>query len=473
MVEQYVNSIEYKKISVEEKELKEKIPFYESLYDFQKAGIKFAIENQGKALIADEMGLGKTIQAIGIISYYKEKTLVITTSTLLVQWKNELMKWLSMNDEIVVQKDCFTEPSKNGITLMSYGLFVSKHIDQFLDKHKFQLIVMDESHKLKTRTSVRTKHILKLTKKANHVIGLSGTPMNRPSDLYAQIRCIDYSLFPGPFSKHFLDLKGLTYGSRYCGPKLIYIRGKSIVDYSGSSNLDELHRFLTKTIMIRRTKEQILMQLPEKYREYVVIGEVEDKKLPDAGSMEKHEFMSLIRENASLKIPFVLNYLKEYEEDLDEDTNRPQKLIFCHHHSMSDAIKEKFPSYVVVDGRTSLVQKAKIIEDFQNSKINTLVLGIESVGCGVTLTKGNLVMFTELAFNPDIHAQAEDRIHRIGQQNECFIRYLILKGYTDDVCMRILQKKTKWSGLVLENTDKKITFGKKKKIDHQDEQKDS
>lgn len=464
-MEDYVKNLVYEKIEVKEEEVKNRIPFYHCLYDFQKEGILFALRNKGRAFIADEMGLGKTIQAIGIIAYYAKKTLVLTTSTLTNQWKNELDKWLS-NFTKEIQKDCIASPSSM-VTIMSYGLLASKYIDQFLEENskKFDLIILDESHKLKSRDSKRTHCALKLCKKASHVIGLSGTPMNRPSDLYSQIRCIDYSLFPGPFCPFFrggssvVDTKGTTYGTRYCGPKIVFIRGKSIVDYNSSSNLDELHTFLNKTIMIRRQKDQILKELPEKYREYVVIGELKNKTIPE--ELPQNKFMELIRENSTLKINYVLKYLEDLEE---VGMEQESFLIFCHYHAMSDAIKMRFPHFVQIDGRTPIEKRNEIVQEFQSGTIKTLILGIESVSCGVTLTKGSLVLFTELNFNPDAHAQAEDRIHRIGQKNECYIRYLILKGYTDDICMRILQKKTKSSGLVLEGEEnKKILFSSKKK----------
>lgn len=160
--------------------------FINSLYPFQKEGIIFGIQRNGKCLIADDMGLGKTIQAIGLAKWYRNDwpLLIICPSSLRFQWKNSILKWMPeiKNNDIFVAvniKDVFP---KIPITITSYDI-LSRIRNRFsVETNRFyRMIIMDESHYIKSETAQRTSTIFLLARSCSRIILLSGTPaLSRP-----------------------------------------------------------------------------------------------------------------------------------------------------------------------------------------------------------------------------------------------------------------------------------------------------
>jgi SWI/SNF-related matrix-associated actin-dependent regulator of chromatin subfamily A-like protein 1 len=123
-----------------------------------------------------------------------------------------------------------------------------------------KVVVADESHFLKSYKASRTRAVLPILQRANRVILLTGTPaLSRPAELYSQIQALDKSLF-----HHFPE-----FGDRYCGPKEVGGYNFRHRDYSGATNLRELHLLLENTCMIRRLKDDVLTELPKKTREKI------------------------------------------------------------------------------------------------------------------------------------------------------------------------------------------------------------
>lgn len=160
--------------------------FVESLFNYQREGIIFGIQHQGRCLIADDMGLGKTLQAIGLAIWYKEDwpLLIVCPSSLRYQWMKSLLRWISDLSEkdvhvVTNTKDSF---SKVPITITSYDL-MSRLKNRFtVENNRFySMIIMDESHYIKSDSSQRTSVALLIAKSCKRVVLLSGTPaLSRP-----------------------------------------------------------------------------------------------------------------------------------------------------------------------------------------------------------------------------------------------------------------------------------------------------
>ena len=209
-------------------------------------------------MICDEMGLGKTVQGIAIACAFKSKwpLLVIVPSSLKQNWKKEFIKWLPDQREAIN----IIETSKNvkisDINIISYDL-VSNVID-VLTKAKFKVVIADESHYIKSTSSQRSQAVVPLIKSAQYRILLSGTPaLSRPAELWPQLEAVGVPIFS---SFH-------QFGLRYCAAW----HGPQGWDYSGSSNLSELHTILNEAVMIRRLKDEVLTELPKKERKTVDI----------------------------------------------------------------------------------------------------------------------------------------------------------------------------------------------------------
>ncbi|VEN34268.1 unnamed protein product [Callosobruchus maculatus] len=123
-------------------------------------------------------------------------------------------------------------------------------------------------------------------------------------------------------------------------------------------------------------------------------------------------------------------------------------LIFAHHQVMlnaiEDTIKAKNVGYIRIDGNTTSDQRKFFISKFQlNDNVRVALLSITATNAGITLTAANMVVFAELHWNPTILSQAEARAHRIGQENEVIVQYLMAPGTADDHIWSLLQEKQK------------------------------
>lgn len=276
----------------------------DALLPFQRIGVEFAIQRGGRALICDDMGLGKTIQGIAVAAYYMQEwpCLILAQSSLKRVWRSEFIKWIpGIADHIRViesaadflgssssssfsppysgstvgtsKKPSYASPAKPNasgvaqITIMAYDLAAKLAADGTIERKLsgakgtggfFKVVVADESHMLKSAGAQRTKGLLPLLKRAKRALLLSGTPaLSRPVELFPQLRALDASIWP--------TLKG--FGLRYCNAH----DGPYGWDYTGASNLVELNAILTNTVMIRRLKDAVLTDLPEKRRKIIQI----------------------------------------------------------------------------------------------------------------------------------------------------------------------------------------------------------
>ncbi|WUR02612.1 chromatin-remodeling complex ATPase-like protein [Vairimorpha necatrix] len=259
---------------------------------------------------------------------------------------------------------------------------------------------------------------------------MSGTPaVSRPLELYTIFCAMEKTLFPN-FSE---------YGMRYCNGRKI----KHWYDYKGCSHAEELNFILNKYFMIRRLKDQVLSQLPDKFRRQIIINcgrTTECKNISLVGDVVEQTVMGMYREAASQKLEPVKMYI---DTILEKDI---KFIIFAHHSVMMEGLTEylkgKNVKFIKMDGSVLTSQRQKLVDDFQNNDtIRVALLSVTACNTGLTLTSGKLVVFAELYWNPGTLLQAEDRIHRIGQSSNVDIHYLVCKGTVDEYVWPILLKK--------------------------------
>ncbi|XP_060081169.1 SWI/SNF-related matrix-associated actin-dependent regulator of chromatin subfamily A-like protein 1 isoform X2 [Ylistrum balloti] len=410
----------------------------DALLPFQRTGVEFGIHMNGRVLIADDMGLGKTIQAICLSSYYREEwpLLVVAPSSVRFAWAQQFRRWLPSVDpqEIFVPTTGKKVMNMSQINIFSYDLMAKKV--EHLKKQHFRVIIMDECHLLKNFKTARCKAALPLLQNSHRVILLSGTPaLSRPSELYTCIQAVC------PFLIKFHD-----FGVRYCDGKKMPFGW----DFSGSSNMNELQIVLEEKIMIRRLKKDVLKQLPAKMRQMVVLDpnsiKINKEMKTDCKAMNVKGLKGVERRGVLLeyfhhtgaaKIPAI----RDYVVDLIETDKK--FLIFAHHQEVLDAIEDVVKAkvkqqYIRIDGKTSAEQRNYFCKKFQeNDDYRVAVLSIMAANAGLNLSAANLVVFGELFWNPGILVQAEDRVHRIGQQDMVTVQYLVSQGTADDyICTK-------------------------------------
>ncbi|XP_012783662.2 DNA annealing helicase and endonuclease ZRANB3 isoform X2 [Ochotona princeps] len=434
------------------------------LLPFQKDGITFALERDGRCMVADEMGLGKTIQAIAIAYFYKEEwpLLIVVPSSLRYPWTEEIEKWIPELDpeEInVIQNKCdIGGISTSKVSILGYGLLTTdaEILIDALNNQNFKVVIVDESHYMKSRTAARSKILLPIIQKARRAILLTGTPaLGRPEELFMQVE----ALFPQKFGTW------IDYAKRYCNAHIRYYGRRSQWDYRGASNLNELHQLLSN-IMIRRLKSEVLTQLPPKIRQRIPFD------LPSASAKELNtsfeewerlmkspnsdtpvSVMGLItriyKQTAIAKAGAVKDYIKMM---LQNDSLK--FLVFAHHLSMlqacTEAVIENKTRYIRIDGSVPSSERIHLVNQFQKDPdTRVAILSIQAAGQGLTFTAASHVVFAELYWDPGHIKQAEDRAHRIGQCSSVNIHYLIANGTLDTYMWGILNRKARVTGSTL------------------------
>ncbi|NWS69801.1 ZRAB3 endonuclease, partial [Crotophaga sulcirostris] len=454
------------------------------LLPFQEKGIIFALQRSGRLLFLilfflflffSQMGLGKTIQAIAVSYYYKNEwpLLIVVPSSLRYPWVEEMEKWipeLSPDDISIIQNKTDTARiSTSKVTILGYGLLTSdaQTLIDSLNRQNFKVVVVDESHYMKSRNATRSKILLPIVQKALRAILLTGTPaLGRPEELFMQIE----ALFPRRFGTWN------QYAKKYCNARVRFFGKRSHWDYRGASNLEELHQLLSE-IMIRRLKNDVLTQLPPKIRQRIPfdLPQAAAKNLNaifaeweklmrnlNSDTTESHfsEVMSLItrmyKETAIAKAGAVKDYIKMMLEN-----DKLKFLVFAHHLSMlqacTEAVIENKVRYIRIDGSVPSAERIHLVNQFQKDPdTRVAILSIQAAGQGLTFTAATHVVFAELYWDPGHIKQAEDRAHRIGQCSSVNIHFLIAKGTMDTLMWAMLNRKAKVTGSTLNGRKEKM-----------------
>jgi SWI/SNF-related matrix-associated actin-dependent regulator 1 of chromatin subfamily A len=442
----------------------------DKLMPFQREGIRFILRRGGRALLGDEMGLGKTVQALGAASAYKDEwpVMIVCPSSLRESWSTAIQEWLKVPERKirVIHTGKDAEQTVFGMfdfLVISYGF-----LDKIRDAQLFNIIVVDESHSLKDWTAKRTKVALPILKKAKRVVLLTGTPaLNRPKEIFTQLCAVA--------PKANLKLK--DFGERYC-------EGNRFDKYGGAKNLDELFALLHGSVMVRRLKSEVLKELPRKRRQKVFLGldnpgkkqleklkaQMEESRAAlvssilsgKAGALSGNGvIMEVYKKTAELKVKAVQDYVSTLME------GGGKFLIFAHHLVLLDGIEHacnkasksahRKQNYIRIDGSTPSQQRAKMVESFQNDEsIQVAILSIKAAGVGLTLTAASTVVFSELTWVPGDLIQAEDRAHRIGQQNSVNVSFLMIKGSIDELIWNTIENKLESLGECLNGAQQSL-----------------
>jgi len=405
-----------------------------TLKPYQIEGVEFALrENAPNVMIADEMGLGKTAQAIEVINRTTPNSvLIVCPASLKINWFRELELWLRYYYTIGIA--CGKTWPDSEINIVNYDIL--KNFNEI--NKEWDLIIFDESHYMKNTKAKRTKLALKIPSRKR--IFLSGTPIvNRPIDLYPVLQ----SCYPKSIKSY------KWYAEKFCNA---YYTPYGL-DVSGASNMKEFNQGLKK-FMIRRLKKDVLKELPDKIRQVIELPAGRKLLKAEREAMEGRSYedtvadmdhsvadfqeMAQARHETSLaKIPAVVDFVKDALESSEKI------VVFAHHRDViAELDKALGVNTVVVHGGCSQHKRQWCVDQFQNNeKVRVFIGNIQAAGVGLTLTAASHVIFAELDWVPGNMAQAEDRCHRIGQEDSVLIQHLVLEGSLDAYMAKILIKK--------------------------------
>ena len=426
------------------------------------------------------MGLGKTVTSLAIMSHYFNEwpLLILCPASLRFTWASEIEKFFPLlNPDSIycvqgLTDAAFVKKSNLKVVILTYSLLRNDSVvgTEVLNLDP-QCIICDESHNLKEKSTQRVKHAMPLLEKAKRLLMLSGTPaLAKPVELWVQLYSVDAKLFGKytPFTKN------------YCNAR----RGRFAWDVSGISNAAELNAKLSK-VMIRRLKKDVLNDLPDKQRSVInvtmdknVMKKNDNKRIIEDMKKARVSIDHLVGEEASnanfearkllmaaykntgtAKADSCASVLVDWLEGTDEQ----KCLIFGHHAEVLDKLEVacnkqlKGGGSIRIDGKVSPMERNARVQLFQNDpKIRVAVLSVTAAGVGLTLTAASTVFFAELHWTPGVLAQAEDRVHRIGQKNAVNINYLLCdddETSIDNQLWGMIAKKVKNVGMVVDGSN--------------------
>ncbi|XVF50048.1 hypothetical protein PTKIN_Ptkin04bG0063400 [Pterospermum kingtungense] len=449
-------------------ELIRKLPrkLLDALLPFQLDGIKFGFRRGGRCLIADEMGLGKTFQAIAIAGCFMNEgsILVVCPAVLRYSWAEELERWLPfcLPSDIHLVFGHRDNPAylnkQPKVIVISYTML--NHLRKSMLEQEWALLIVDESHHLrcskKATEAGEIQTVLDLAEKVRRIVLLSGTPsLSRPYDIFHQINM----LWPG-----LLGATKYKFAETYCAVNFAQTT-QGFKDFSKGVRLEELNVLLSQTVMIRRLKEHVLLQLPPKRRQLIRLqlkrSDIASAKaaitFSNADAFDgEHSCNSLELSYQELGVAKLRGFREWFsihsltaesdgEEEFDPNSSCPKMVIFAHHHKVLDGIQEficeKGIAFIRIDGNTDAKDRQSAILSFKSSnRVKIAIIGITAACEGVDFSSAQNVVFLELPQSPALMLQAEDRAHRRGQTSAVNIYIFCAKDTMDESLWQHLNK---------------------------------
>jgi SNF2 family DNA or RNA helicase len=411
--------------------------------------------------LADDMGLGKTLQAITFLQYVKEKydaptSLIVCPTSLIYNWQNELDKFApDLKYHIFYSLGRAVEPHEfddYDVIITSYG--VARNDVETLRDAGWEYIILDESQTIKNPDAGVTR-AMQLYKSRNKFI-LSGTPMqNNTFDLYAQFNFLNPGLL----------------GTRD------FFRNEFAVPIDKNSNKDvsSVLKTIIKPFMLRRTKSEVAIDLPEKTESILWCTMSDDQQ--ELYDMYKDFYRSsltqkiaadgiakagiyilegllrlrqicddprLLKESDRPLLPGVK--IKELVKDIRENIGEHKILVFSQFTEMLSLIRQELDGekiqYAYLDGSTHINKRKSEVDTFQTDEnLKVFLISLKAGGVGLNLTAADYVYIVDPWWNPAVEQQAIDRVHRIGQRNNIFAYKMICKGTVEEKILTLQERK--------------------------------
>ncbi len=418
-------------------------------------------------ILADEMGLGKTISVLAFLTYLKgaeegpsnanRPPLVVLPASLLYNWSNEAERFCptmrihihaGMNRQTRIQ-----EMEKADVILTTYGTL--RNDPHLSDGPPFSVLVLDEAHTVKNPDSLTHQALLALP--ARQKIAVTGTPVeNRLFDLWGIMNL----LLPGLLGSR------LQFERRF-------LRENAAGEEQGRRI--DLLRNLVAPLVLRRTKEMVLTDLPPKMEMDVWIDPSPEEKAQYA-RLKRHGRQEILLSEGPRHMAYLTLLLRlrqfachpailpadlsggvtaasKFElvcAKIEEGVSEGHKiLLFSQFTRILDLFEATLPamgiSSVRLDGSTPLDERKRRVDAFQSDRADSPMVFLASLkagGVGLTLTQADYVFHYDPWWNPQVESQASDRSHRIGQKRSVFV-YRFLVRETVEERVRLLKESKK------------------------------
>jgi len=441
-----------------------------TLMPYQIEGIKRIEAANARAILADMQGLGKTVQALGLIKLHPAELLpavIFVPATVKLQWHHEVVRWCGREGflcQVISNGKEFAAPGFN-IYIVTYEMAKNDNIWQYV-KDDIKFVVLDECQRIKNHLSDRAKAVQKLCKNVPHILPMSGTPIkNNAGEYFTVLNLVQPRRYPN--YTRFIEQECDSYNNGW-GYKV--------------GGLKNPNRFAeeTRDFIIRRTKDEVLKDLPPLSRRFKhveldgkvkkaytdLIKELDDIMYDDTmGAMEsgaaKIAIMSKMRHITGLsKVPAVAEFIREFLESNPED----KKLtIFLRHLDVMDLLAAECQPFLNemalnkplrISGTTSSDDRAKVALRFREEPKSRLLFATTlAAGEALNLQFCSDAIIMEREWNPANEEQAESRFHRYGQSNHVFVDYALVSETIDEYFTELVEQKRAIVSSTLDNKE--------------------
>lgn len=416
------------------------------------------------ACLADDMGLGKTLQAITLMQARAQHgpQLVIVPTSLLHNWQQELKRFApalnarNLNQPGADRDDIVKAAGPADIVISTYGLLVTE--GKLLASRTWTTIVLDEAHSIKNKETQTSKGAMEL--KADFRLLLTGTPLqNHLSEIWNLFQFANPGLL-GSFKQ---------FAERFIIP----------VERDHDKERQRMLKRLLSPFLLRRTKDEVLDELPEK-TEITLRVELspEEKALYDnlrqqaianieeGGNSAMQTLAEITKLRQAACHPRLINPKLKLDSSKTQaflelvDTLRSgghRVLVFSQFTSHLALIREQLDSHEIpflyLDGSHSPAQRNKLVQQFQTGDMPLFLISLKAGGLGLNLTAADYVIHLDPWWNPAIEDQASDRAHRIGQERPVTVYRIIAADTIEEKIIRLHQNKRSMADALLQDAD--------------------
>jgi superfamily II DNA or RNA helicase len=427
------------------------------LLPYQLDGVAFAA-GAGRAILADDMGLGKTIQGVGVAELLAReagisRVLVVCPTSLKSQWLNEVARFSARTASLVLggakdRPDQYASPSF--FTICNYEQVLKDVLS--IEQHRWDLVILDEGQRIRNWEAQTTRVVKSL--RSQFALVLSGTPMeNRLEDLFSVMQFVD---------------------GRQLGPAFRFFNRYRIQDEKGAvlgyRNLDELRERL-RPVLLRRTKELVLQQLPPRNTEIIHIAPTDEQHALHAAhlrvvvSITRKKYiteMDLLRLRQALLMCRMtadstalvdkqppgysskLQALDELFEQLFVEGSR-KAVVFSEWTSMLDLIEpllhRRGIRFVRLEGSVPQAKRQELVQEFQTHADCRVFLSTNAGSTGLNLQAADTVVNVDLPWNPAVLEQRIARAHRMGQRRPVNVYILVTQGTLEEQMLTTIGQK--------------------------------
>jgi len=445
--------------------------FAGELRPYQKHGydwLHFLREYKFGGILADDMGLGKTVQVLTYLQSLQEQVsakkeavaeqsrstaLLVVPKSLIANWQRESEKFTPSLKFLEYMGNFRNKDvsifDEYDVVITTYGTMLRDI--EVLHKYKFNHVILDESQAIKNPLAKSAKAARILN--AEHRIVLTGTPVeNNTFELWSQFAFLNPGL-----------LGSMDYfKSQFANP----------IESAGDEKSAEMLRKLVYPFILRRTKEQVALELPPRTERivYTDMDSAQKKFYNQTRERYRAELLGLIEtegmNNARFKVLEGLLRLrqiaihpalvdKKYKGDAPKfeilletletlQAENHKALIFSQFVETLKLVKKELDArkikYIYLDGQTQKRQ-AKV-DEFQNDpSIPFFLISLKAGGVGLNLTAADYVIHLDPWWNPAVEMQASDRAHRIGQTKPVFVYKIIARDTVEEKILQLQEKK--------------------------------